>query len=73
MKEGIIMLKRIRFWFLRMLFFALVCFYSVFITCKEGNYLNLDVIIALLILINLSLALACQSLYYFLLLLEKNK
>lgn len=74
MKEGIHqMFKRICFWILRMLFFTILCVYSLFITCKEGNYLNLDVLVALLFLIIISLTLAFQSLHYLLFLLEKDK
>jgi hypothetical protein len=66
------MFKRILFFTMHMIFFALVCIYSLFVTCIEGNYLNFDILISLLFLILISSALACQSLYYLWLLLEKD-
>ena len=68
------MFKRIIiFWTSRMLFFILICIYSLFVLLKEGNYVNLDILVALLLLILISSALACQSLYCLLFLLEKDK
>lgn len=66
------MFRKVVFLILRMIFFTLVCIYSLFVTCIEGNYLNFDILIALLFLILISSALACQSLYYLCLLLEKD-
>ena len=72
MKEGNILFKIITFWILRMVFFTLICIYSLFVTCTEGNYVTLNVQVALLLLILISLALACQSLYCLSLLFEKD-